>query len=329
MNQRRKLIVALGAGALAAPFGAFAQQSSAAMPRIGFLSLDSPDANSTLAGFREAMRKQGFVEGRNYRLDIRSGGDRYERLPDLANELVGLKVNVIVTYGSTSLQAASKATTTIPIVIATASIDPVAAGYAATLARPGGNVTGFVSMMGEVTGKRVQLLKEAIPGLRRIGVLLNPDSRGGANSFERIQAAARSLNLQIHVAEVHAADELEQAFSDMARARVGAAFVAPSNMLSVHRMYIVKLAAKYRLPAMYQSGEWVEAGGLMAYSPNLSEPNRNLAAYVEKILKGTKPGDLPIEQPMTIELAINMKTAKALGIKIPKSILVQATKVIE
>ncbi len=328
MNTRRKLIVALGACVLAAPLAAFAQQQGKVW-RIGFLGTASASGFARrVEALKAGLRDLGYVEGKNLVIEFRWAEEKYERLPELAAELVRLKVDVIVTHGPIGSPAAKNATTTIPIVV-TAVPDPVALGLVASLARPGGNVTGMASLSPEVAAKRLELLKDAFPRIRRVAVLLNPDSPSASGPYFRpMEATAASLKLELHQFGARGPGEFESAFAAMAKRRVDAVVVLDDGMLAANVGAIAKLAAKMRLPSI-GLGEFAEAGGLMAYGVNRLESFRRAATFVDKILKGAKPADLPVEQPTRFETVLNLKTAKALGIKISNSILVRADRVIE
>jgi putative ABC transport system substrate-binding protein len=328
MNNRRKLLVALGAGALTAPLGSFAQQQGKIW-RIGFLGTASASGFARrVEALREGLRDLGYVEGKNLVIEFRWADGKYERLPELAAELVRLKVDVIVTHGPVGSPAAKNATTTIPIVV-TAVGDPVAFGLVASLARPGGNVTGMASLSSEVAAKRLELLKDAFPRIRRVAVLLNPDSPTGSGpGFRLMEATAASLKLELHRFGVRGPGEFESAFAAMAKQRVDAVVVMDDGVLAANVGAIAKLAAKMRLPSI-GLGEFAEAGGLMAYGVNRLESFRRAATFVDKILKGAKPADLPIEQPTRFETVLNLKTAKALGIQFPQSVLGRTDRVIE
>lgn len=328
MNNRRRLVIALGAGAFATPFAAFAQRSPAGVPRIGLLWLGSSGPSPLVAAFREGLRSHGYSEGRNFVLEDHSNVGRYEQLAEIAIELVRQKVDIIVTYGVTATQAARKATATIPIVMVAGS-DPVAMGLANSLSRPGGNVTGLSMVTAELNAKRLELLKETIPGLRRVGVLMNPDSQGEVEQFKLLETAAQTLKLQLYAAEVRIVKDLESAFAAMGQRRPAAFVSVGSSMLLANRGRIVELAAKQKLPGVFPQSEFVDAGGLFSYGASLTDGLRRAATYVDKILKGAKPANLPIEQPTKFELLVNLKTAKALGVKIPDSIMLRADKVIE
>jgi putative tryptophan/tyrosine transport system substrate-binding protein len=322
---RRAFLAGAGAVHLAAPLAARAQ--SAKVPRVGLLGLGSAESSPFFEVLRQSLRERGWVEGQNIAFEDRTAVGQYGRVPDVAAELVRLKVDVIVAWGTSTALAARKATGTIPIVALAG--DPVEMGLAASLARPGGNVTGLTSSGRELVGKRIELLKEAIPRLSRIAVLWNPESRTESLSLRDTEAAARSLRLQVRPAEVRRPEDLEKAFASMAHEHSEALSVVPSNMFRVHRVRIVELAARHRLPASFTDRGFVEAGGLMSYGPDEKALFRQLANYVDRILKGAKPADLPIEQPTKFELVINLKTAKALGLTIPPSLLGRADEVIQ
>ena len=323
---RRAFLRTLAGGLLTAPLAVNAQPAK--VPRVGLFGLGSAESSPFFEALRQGLRERGWVEGQNIAFEDRTTVGHYSRLPDVAAELVRLRVDVIVTLGTTPALAARKATGTIPIVTTTGS-DPVEMGLATSLARPGGNVTGLTSSGRELIGKRIELLKETLPGLSRIAVLWNPESRTQLGSLRNAEAAARSLGLHVQPVEVHRPEDLEKAFSSMAHKRPEALVLAPSNMFRAHRARIVELAARHRLPATFSDRGFVEAGGLMSYGPDDEAIFRQLANYVDRILKGAKPGDLPIEQPTKFELVINMKTAKALGLTIPPSLLARADEVIQ
>jgi putative ABC transport system substrate-binding protein len=278
--------------------------------------------------FRQGLRELGWVEGQNIAIEHRLAEGKLDRLPHLAAELVRLKVDVILATSSPPAVAAKNATRTVPIVMAT-SADPVGQGLVASLARPGGNVTGLSFSVGlEVVGKELELLKETVPTVRRVAVLSNPANPGHALAIKNVQSRARALGVQLVLLEARDPNEFEPAFAAMARERAGALLVVPDAVFGLHRARLQGLAAKSRLPAMYGLREHPETGGLMSYAVDLRESFRRSATYVDKILKGAKPGDLPIEQPTKFELVINLKTAKALGLAIPPSVLVRADEVI-
>ncbi len=323
-----ELIVTLALSLLAAPIAAEAQ-APAKVPRIGFLGAVWPtDDTDRLEAFRQGLRELGYVEGQNIVIEYRFGEGRPERLPALAAELVRLKVDVIVTGGPSAHEAAKQATSTIPIVVAVTG-DPVAAGLVASVARPGGNITGLASMAPELVGKQLELLKEVAPKVSRVAVLRNPSNQGHPFVLRQAEGAARALGVQLHILQARTPPEIEAAFAAMSRQRAGGVLVLRDGLFIAQRTQIAALAAKNRLPAMYGLREEAEAGGLMAYGASVPHMYRRAATYVDKILKGAKPADLPVEQPTRFELVINMKTAKALGIKFPQSILIRADQVIQ
>ena len=298
------------------------------IPRIGILTNTVPSSNSgTLEAFRQGLRELGYVEGQNILLEPRYAEGRVERFAGLATELVRLKVDVIVASGP-MIQAAVKATDTVPIVMSAAP-DPIAQGFVVSLARPGRNVTGLSMIGPEMTGKCVQLLKEVVPKATRVGVLIPGSVSLGQVNLEAAKVAARALELQLEVFEWRDLEALPRAFETARKARVDILVVFTGHLGLQYRQRIVDLAAKHQVPAIYQFSEFVEASGLMSYGTNLAERYHRAATYVDKILKGTKPGDLPVEQPTKFELVINLKTAKALGLTIPQSIRLQADRVIE
>jgi putative ABC transport system substrate-binding protein len=323
-----RFIVAFVLGVLAAPPAADAQQP-AKVPRIGILTLISASSAPHLfEEFRQGLRERGYVEGQNIALEYRSPQGQADRLPSMAAELVSMKVDVIATESVAAALAAKNATQTIPIVMAISG-DPVGAGLVASLPRPGGNVTGLSQLAPELSGKRLQLLKEAAPKTTRVAVIWNPVSPASAGYLRESEAAARSLGLQLQPVEARSPADLDAGFKAVTRARPSALITLADGMLASQRTRIVEFAAKGRLPAIFPIREFAEAGGLMTYGPNTAENFRRAATFVDKILKGTKPADLPVEQPTRFELVINMKTAKALGITFPPSILIRADQVIQ
>jgi putative ABC transport system substrate-binding protein len=307
-------------------------QSQATVPRIGFLSAITPDSAVTLnqlAGFRQGLREHGYVEGTNIAIEYRFAHQRFERLPDLARELIGLRVDVLVTAVTQASVAAKDNTKTIPIVMA-AVADPVGAGLVSSLARPGGNITGTSSMSVATAAKSLELLKEAVPGIRRVAVLWNPANRIFQMQVVReTEAAARSLGIQLQMYEAHDLPSIERAFETISKERVAGLNVLADPTLNTYAPRIAALAAKARVPSVSGIGLYAEAGGLMGYGANFYELYRSAAGYVTKILKGAKPADLAIEQPTKFELVINMKTAKQLGVSIPQSLLLRADRVIQ
>jgi ABC-type uncharacterized transport system substrate-binding protein len=330
MNTDRRHVLALMSGALAAPMVSFAQQP-VRLARIGYLYAATPGGvfDARLEAFKDALRELGYVEGKNYQLEIRSGAGRLERMPALAAELVAAKVDVIVAANSPSIVAARQATQTIPIVMPLSS-DPVGEGLVASLAHPGGNLTGLSLMSPELGEKRLQLLHETFPKASRpVAVVWNPAYFGMRARFEQAKALAPTVGLTVRSMEVRDTSELGVAFEAIARDQPDALLLLVDPFTLSQRARIVEFAAEQRLPAIYESSDFVEAGGLMSYGPNLMELFRRAAVYVDKILKGAKPGDLPIEQPTKFDLVLNMKTAKALGISFPTAVLLRADRVIE
>jgi putative ABC transport system substrate-binding protein len=316
------LAVILSVSLTLAPLASEAQQATK-IPRVGLL-----DYTAFWDPLRQGLRDLGYVEGQNIALEYRRSEGRSERLPDLAAELVRLKVDVIVTAGTPPTQAAMRATTTIPIIMVSIG-DPLRTGLVASLARPGGNVTGNTILGAELAGKRLQLLKDILPNFSRVAFLWNPANASQIPHFDEIQAAARVLGLRVQSVEVRDSTEFESAFLKMMRDRPDALIMTADAMHQLHLAWIVDFTAKRRLPAMYQTKEYVEAGGLMSYGASQADLFRRAAVYVDKILKGAKPADLPVEQPSKFELVINLKTAKALGLTIPPSVLGRADHVIE
>jgi putative ABC transport system substrate-binding protein len=326
---KRRDFVSLLAGAAAWPLAARAQQTEK-MSRIGYLGSSSPSLEPHyVEAFRQKLRDLGHVEGENIVIEYRWAEGQDDRLPNLATELVRLEPDIVVTTGTPGALAAMQATKTIPVVMASAG-DPVGAGLVASLVRPGGNVTGFTILGPELEGKRLELLKQAVPELSRVAVLWNPSNPALVSYFATIEKAGRALRISLDpVAEVRRADELDNAFSAIASARPHALVVLADRFLLAHRKRIVEFAAAKRLPGMYPYREYVDAGGLMSYAPSNIELFRGAATYVDKILKGAKPGDLPVQEPTKFELVINLKSAKAIGIDVPTSLLLRADELIE
>ena len=331
MVTRRSVAIALGASALTTPYALFAQSQTTRIARIGFLHAGAPVDNPDwrVEAFLGGMRELGYVEGKNLQFELRWANGMLERLSALAGELVKLNVDVIVTVSSPAVRAALSVTRTTPIVMAGSS-DPVSEGFAASLARPGGNVTGLSVMSSELGDKRMQLLKEIYPKVvHPVAVLWNPASTGMQKRYEQAEAAANVLRIGVRSVQARNASELESAFNAIQAARCDALLLMLDPMTHSQRERIVRFAAEKRLPAIYESSTFVDAGGLISYGPLPTEAFRRSAYFVDRILKGTKPADLPIEQPTRFELAVNLKTAKALGITVPPSIMVLATKVIQ
>jgi putative tryptophan/tyrosine transport system substrate-binding protein len=328
MDRRRFLLTSVG-GALAAPLGAGGQQAGKVY-RIGYLGAGGPAPLNTPIAFEDALRELGYVAGKNILIDYRFAEGRYERLPALAAELVRLKADIIVTNPTPATVAAKKATETIPIVMISGSVDPVGLGLVTSLARPGGNVTGLsFGASTEIFSKGLELLKDIVPKVRRVAVLSNPGSPIQPLIIRELKAAGRSLGVQLQLLEVRGLDEFDDAFAAMAKERVGALLVVSDSLFNFHRARLADLAARSRLPAAYGTRDLVEVGGLMSYGPSFRDLFRRGAVYVDKILKGAKPADLPVEQPTKFELVINLKTAKALGLTIPPSLLARADQVIK
>jgi putative tryptophan/tyrosine transport system substrate-binding protein len=326
MNMRAVPAAALALGLLAAPLAAPAQQPTAKNARIGLLFfVPTPFLDEA---FRQGLRELGYVEGQNIAIEYRSAEGKSERLPALAAELVRLKVDVIVAASPAATEAAKQATSTIPIVFAVSG-DPVAEGLVASLARPGGNLTGLATISGEVVGKQLELLKGVAPKISRVAVLQNPGNQAHLRALRQAEGAARALGLQLQIVEARTPPEIEAAFAAMRSQRAGGVLVLRDALFREQRAKIVALAAKNRLPAVYGLREEAEAGGLMAYGASTPQLFRRAATYVDRILKGAKPADLPVEQPTKFELVINLKAAKALGLTIPPSLLGQADEVIQ
>ncbi len=322
MITRRTFLCGLTLGTLSAPLAAEAQPSTT-IPRIGLLA----DATSW-EPLRLGLRDLGYVEGKSITLEERSSQGQNERFADLASDLVRLNVNIIVTWGTPATLAAKQATTTIPIVMASAG-DPVRSGLVSSLARPGGNVTGLTVLGPDLAAKRLELLKDAVPTMTRVAFLWNPANPDQKSSLKEVQAGARALGVTLHSVEARSREELERSLAAMKPNRPSALLMTAD---AVHQRYIgriVAFALENRLPAMYQLKEAVDRGGLMSYGASLTDLGRRAATYIDKILKGAKPADLPVEQPTKFELVINMKTAKALGLEIPQSILVRADEIIQ
>jgi putative ABC transport system substrate-binding protein len=328
--ERRTFLAGTGAVLLAAPLAAEAQQA-AKIVRIGWLALNLAASPQLPEAFLQGLRDLGYVEGRNVVIEYRDAEGKPERLPALAAELVALKVDVIVAGSTVQALVAKQATRTLPIVFATVA-DPVTSGLVTSLARPGGNVTGLSNLLPELVGKTLELLTQAVPGVNRVTVLWQPGGWGKRTEKDMLKAAevsARALGVRLQFVEAPGPADFDRAFSDMTRARAGALTVLGSSMFLAERRRLVDLAAKNRLPTVFPFREGVDAGGLMSYGTNLADLYRRAATYVDKILKGAKPGDLPVEQPTKFELVINLKTAKALGLTIPPSVLGRADEVIQ
>jgi putative ABC transport system substrate-binding protein len=324
----RRTFLGTAAGALLVKAFPAHTQPVGKVPRVGVLFPGTPAiATQFVEAFGQGLRERGYVEGQNIVVERRFGDANAERMVEVAAELVRLKVDVIVTATDVAIAAVQRQTHTIPIVMAN-STDPVGTGFVASLAHPGGNVTGIASISPDLNAKRLELLKEAVPGLSRVAIIWSPDDRGGVLDYKETESAAPSLRLQLQSVEVRRSADFERAFLDLTAGRAEAVIVVPSALTYTNRDQIASLALKHRLPSMYGAGQNVEAGGLIAYGPSYADTWRRSATYVDKILKGTKPGDLAIEQPTKFEFVINVKTAKALGLTLTPSLLRRADEVI-
>jgi len=326
---RRAFLGTLAAGLLAAPFAAWGQQTGK-MYRIGLLdySAANPARQEWWKAFRQQMRQLGYVEGQNVRFEPRWAQSDYDQLQKLAAELVGLKMDLIVTGGTNAGIAAKRATSTIPIVMASGG-DPVASGVAASLSQPGGNLTGMTSINRELAGKRLELLRNVAPRASRIAILWDERNEGNRLGVNNTEAVAKTLGLTIHSVPMRSPEALEAAFATVARGRADALIIFTISSLFPYRRRVAELAVKHRLPTVVGVREYVEAGCLASYGTDYPDLFRRAATFVDKILKGAKPADLPVEQPTKFELVINLKTAKALGITVPSTLLVRADQVIE
>ena len=327
MERRHALGGVLGlAIVLASPLTASAQGAGRPLSVIGLL--DAGERLEWWAAFRRQIRELGYVEGQTVAFEQRFAGGSYERLPTMAQELVRLKVSVIVTSGSAAAEVAKRVTSSVPIVLATGD-DPVGAGLVASFARPGGNITGVTSISTGLTGKRLQVLRESFPKLSRLAALWHRDNASSARQVQELQSAARAAKVALQVLGVKTVDEFPAAFSAMTQERAQAVFVISDPFVFNERRRLAELTLKHRLPSMHGPSEYVDAGGLIAYAPSYPDLFRRAAIYVDKILKGAKPADLPIEQPTTFDLVINLKTAKALGVTMPRALLLRANRAIE
>jgi putative ABC transport system substrate-binding protein len=330
MNNRRKLVIALGAGVLAAPVGSFAQQQSKVW-RVGILSARRNPASldsDYYGAFPRRMSELGYVEGRNLITEWRFADGEYERLPGMAAELVKLKADVILALGPPGALAAQKATTTIPIVFVV-STDPVAAGLVKSLAQPGGNITGLSNLGGDLSPKHLEMLRTLVPKLSRVAILVNPANSGHAAVLKNLQAAAQKAGIKVLPVTAQTTQEIDTAFSTMARENAEAVIVALDPLFIQQVPQIAAQATKHRLPSIFANREYAESGGLMSYGQNQVDIYRRAADYVDRIFKGGRPGDLPVEQPIKLELLINSKVAQTLGLTIPPSLRISADKVIE
>jgi putative tryptophan/tyrosine transport system substrate-binding protein len=328
MISRREIIFALVAGAAAWPFAARSQQTGK-MYRIGYLGNSTAALEADLVGpFRDGLRDLGYEEGRNVVIEYRWAEGNEERFPVLIAELIAQKVDVIVTYGTPAALAVKKATTSVPLVM-TAVGDPVGTGLVTSLARPGGNITGLSSIAPELNGKRLELLREVIPKLSHIGVFWNPSNPIHVIDLKEVSIAAQVLQMKVQPLGVRVPEELEAAFAAIVKERPDALFILWDSVFQQNLMRIIDFATQNRLPAVSGRREWVAAGSLMSYGPSYEDMHRRAANYVDKILKGAKPADLPIQQPTKFDLVINLKTAKALGVTIPPLLLGTADEVLE
>jgi putative tryptophan/tyrosine transport system substrate-binding protein len=298
------------------------------VPRIGYLSTLSPGSPSTIRGRFKILRKTLEELGQNVTIEYRYSKGKLDNLPELAAELVRLKVDIIVVDNQVTTRAAMNVTKTIPIVMTGIGVDPVDVGLVVSLARPGGNVTGLTAIHQDLSGKRLELLKEAFPRVSRVAILWHPEAPGSAHGFKETRVAAQPMRLQLKSIEIRHLNDIDKAFSALAKNRVDALFVVPDPLVNRHREKITDLAGKSNLPAMYSDVRFIEVGGLMSYGPNFDNLSRRAAYFVDKILRGTNPADLPVERPMKLELVINLKTAKQIGVMIPPEVLQQADKVI-
>jgi ABC-type uncharacterized transport system substrate-binding protein len=326
----KKILVWLLAIFFLATVSSVEAQQTKKVPKIGFLLASNPAAAArNIEAFRQGMRELGYVEGKTFVLELRYGEARAERIAELARELVSLKVDVIVASTDVAIAAVKRETQTIPIVMPISS-DPVGTGFVASLARPGGNVTGNSTISPELSGKRLELLREVVPGLSRVAFLWNPDLRGAVLDYNQTEGAAGPLGLQLQSAEVVRAEEFDRVFSAVTKGRAQALIVPGANPLAfANRDRIASFAQRNRLPSMYGQREFVDAGGLMSYGPSAPDLFRRAATYVDKILKGTKPADLPVERPRKFELVINLKTAKQIDLTIPPNVLARADTIIK
>ena len=329
MKKKLRAVFVVIAYAILAPIPLTGAQQTGNMPRIGFLGPGAPQTRaSCVPGFSEGLREHGWVEGQNIAIEYRWAEGKLDRLPQLAVELVRLQVEVIFAVNTPAVLAVKQTGTQLPVVFAAVS-EPIEIGVVDSLARPGGNFTGLTTMNRELMPKRLELLKEALPGLTRVGYLANPTYAGHQPQLHEMQVAARSLGIELHLFEVREGSELEQAFAGMAAAPVGAFIVQQDVLFGAHRRTIIDLAAQRRLPGMYPGSFYPDDGGLLSYAAHIDDLCRRTATYVNKILKGAQPADLPVERPIKFELVINLKTAKGLGLTIPPQLLFQADKVIQ
>ena len=329
MRSRLTLVASIVLALLAAPFAVESQPAKVA--RIGFLSASSladPRTQTFVDAFRQSLRDLGWVEGQNVVIEYRWAEDKTERLPELAADLAQRKVDILLAATTPAIRAAKEATGTIPIVMANAG-EAVGSGFVTSLARPGGNITGLSMLAGELVAKQLQILKEVVPKVSRVALLWNPANPSNPVQRAHAEDAARAAGVRLEPLEVRGPADVDRAFATMTKERAGGIIVLVDSLLISQRTRIADLATKHRLPTIYGLIDHVRAGGLVAYGPNIPDLYRRAAIYVDKILKGAKPGDLPIEQPTKFELVVNLKTAKALGLTIPPSLLLRADQVIE
>ena len=328
MNTRRKIVIAIGAGTLTVPLSVLAQQQKR-LRRIGYLSLSSAQANAArLAAFREGMAALGWVEGRDYTVDARFTDGNTEIAPGLATELIATEPDLLMTTAGPTARELAKRTKTIPIVFTTEQ-DPVGSGLVASLPRPGGNVTGLTNIARELVAKRLQLLKEAFPRVANVVLLFEPDNVGSVSEAKEFEKAAPRLGMRITAIGLHKPEDIEPAFKRGGAQGAQAYMMTQGGVISSQRQLIADRIFRLKVPASFTDDQYVEAGGLMSYGASARDNFRRAAAYVDKIFKGAKPGDLPVEQPVKFDLVLNLKTARAMGVKFPQSILLQADRVIE
>ena len=326
--KRRKFLTLFGGAVLAWPLAVRAQPM-AKVWHVGMLETTAATLNATnLDAFKQALRQLGYIEGQNLIVEYRSGDGHIERFPQLAAELVRLNVDIIITRGTPAALAAKKATATIPIVMAAIG-EPVETGMVASLARPGGNVTGLSAFVTELTAKRIEIMREVIPQLSRMALIDNMANRSVPAQWDETKRAAFALGIQPQLYDVRKAEDIERAFSSAIAQRVNALSVGNDSVVITNRIRVVQLAAKHRLPAIYATREFVDAGGLLSYAAHYPDLYRRAAAYVDKIFKGAKPADLPVEQPTKFEIVVNLKAASALGLTVPSTLLARADEVIE
>jgi putative ABC transport system substrate-binding protein len=328
---KHKVILSLLAASVLICFHPAEAQQPKKVPRIGYLSASDPATESTRSeAIRRALRELGYIEGHNVAIEYRYAEGKFQRLPERAAELMRLKVDIVVVAGGDRvIRAAKSATKTIPIVISGPGIDPVAAGFVESLAHPGGNITGITMLGRELSGKRLELFKEAVPKIARVAVLYEPANRPSMLELKEVlPVAARALRLTVRSWEVRAANEFDRVFAALSKERPDGLYVLGSALMSANRKRIADLAIKSRLPSVYSTREAVDAGGLMYYGADEADSYRRVAYYVDRILKGAKPADLPVEQPTKFEFVINLKTAKQIGLTIPPDVLARATKII-